>query len=158
MEGRSWSCKDERSRRTATEKCVRVDHERIVPRMFGIDPGKFSVCDQGWGVDQLSPSRITYNLRTYAHRPSQYFSPYQTLRHRRRNLRGVSIFLSLGPAVSYRSLTIKQRIGLSGERTVVLSTSSAQLRSTFSSIMGQLTLVRFRVGRQSSCNVFTHGR
>ena len=54
--------------------------------------------------------------------------------------------------VDRQSLTVKQKIGLSGECTVVpMSMSSARLRFMFASIMGQLTLVRFRVGRRLSC-------
>ena len=83
---------------------------------------------------------------------------YRALPHRRRSLRWVSVFLSLGP-VNRQLLTIKQKIGSSGERTIVpIPVSNAQLKFIFASIMGQLTLVRFRVGRRLSYVIFTHGR
>ena len=43
--------------------------------MFGIGPGEYSVCDQGWGVDQLSPLPLvptTHSLMLTASSPYQY--------------------------------------------------------------------------------------
>jgi len=149
MERRSRSRRNEGSRRVATEKCVRMDHERFVSRMFGIDPGKFSVCDQGWSVNQLRPSYLTHGSNSYHF--FQSFSVYRALSHRRRGLRGVSVIPSLG-LVDRQLLTVRQKIGLCGEcMAVPMSISSARLRFLFASIMGQLTLVRFRVGRRLRC-------